>query len=285
MNIRAVTHSALTPGDWAIINRSPIFRSMDGTLSRSLFSRRMVRHYGRDELVFKQGDMATSFFLVLGGWIKLYREMSDGREVVVALFTAGESFAEAMMFRGGRYPVTAETVSPVRLLHIDGQVLRDAIVENPQISFEMLAATALHLRQLIEQVEQLKALSAPKRIASFLLSLTNTPSGAVHIMLPYEKLLIANRLGMKPESFSRALMKLRSVGVTVDRGFVHILDVARLGAYVGNDHYTAVTCPPKHAPTQFNYRSVGCIAGSVHARCGMPTSQISKSNRISKSTR
>lgn len=260
---------AITSDDWAAINRSPIFRSMGGELTRSLLGHRTVRTYGRGEMVFQQGDPATCFFLVLDGWVKLYRETPDGHEVVVSLFTTGESFAEVMMFRGGRYPATAETVSPARLLHIDGQALRDAILRNPQISFEMLAATALHLRRLVEQVEQLKAQSAPKRIASFLLSLTASRSGTVRLALPYEKLLIANRLGMKPESFSRALGRLRSVGITVEREFVRIGDVARLAAYVRGGDAAAVICPMMHGPTQCDPYGAGCVE-TPYARAARP---------------
>ena len=50
--------------------------------------------------------------------------------------------------------------------------------------------------------------------------------------LPYEKALIANRLGMKPESLSRALTRLRPIGVTVDRDHVLINDISRLTEYV-----------------------------------------------------
>jgi CRP-like cAMP-binding protein len=249
----------MTPADWFIVNRSPFFRALGETLTRSLLGQRIVHSYDRGELVFQQGDPASCFFLVLEGWVKLYRETPDGHEVVVSLFTTGESFAEAVMFRGGRYPATAEAVSPARLLRIDGQALRDVIMHNPQIAFEMLAATALHLRRLVEQVEQLKAQSAPKRIASFLLSLTTERSGSVRLTLPYQKLLIANRLGMKPESFSRALVRLRSVGITVEREFVRIADVARLAAYVRGGDSNAIICPMIPGATQCDPYGAGCV--------------------------
>jgi CRP-like cAMP-binding protein len=248
----------MTPTDWSIVNRVPIFRSMGEALTRSVLGHRIVRSYDRGELLFQQGDPANCCFLMLEGWVKLYRETADGHEVVVSLFTTGESFAEAMMFRGGRYPATAETVTPARLLHIDGQLLRDAIMHNPQLSFEMLAASSLHLRRLVEQVEQLKAQSAPKRIAHFLLTLTVERSGAARIELPYEKLLIANRLGMKPESFSRALRRLRGVGVSVERECVCIGDVARLAAFLQSDAPGDVACRMIRTPAQCKSFSSGC---------------------------
>jgi CRP-like cAMP-binding protein len=240
--VGAYQELAMTPEDWLIVNRAPFFRSVGKALTHSLLRQHVVRSYECGELVFQQGDPAVCFFLVLEGWIKLYRETPDGHEVVVSLFAAGESFAEAMIFRGGYYPGTAEAVSPVRLLHIDGQALRDAITRDPQISFEILAATALHLHRLVQQIEQLKGQPAPKRIANFLLSLTAVRKGSALLTLPYQKLLIANRLGMTPESFSRALRQLRSVGVAVDQKSIRIEDVARLARFVGDHNFMPVRC-------------------------------------------
>ncbi|WP_072392806.1 hypothetical protein [Hyphomicrobium sp. CS1BSMeth3] len=52
------------------------------------------------------------------------------------------------------------------------------------------------------------------------------------VVLPYEKALIANRLGMKPESFLRAIGRLRNLGVSVDHEYVSIAEVGTLVAFV-----------------------------------------------------
>ena len=70
---------------------------------------------------------------------------------------------------------------------------------------------------LVSQLEQMKRLTAPQRLADFLLTLCPNEEGPCEIKLPYEKSLIASRLGMKPESLSRALAKLKPLGVTVIR--------------------------------------------------------------------
>lgn len=169
---------------------------------------------------------------MLEGWVKLYRELPSGEEVVVAIFTAKETFAEAVMFAGGRYPASAEAVSPARIMRVDGTALRNAIMQKPQIAFDILAATSLHLKRLVEQIEQLKVQSATERVADFLLRYVSVNKGKASIVLPYEKSLIANKLGMKPESFSRALARLRDLGVAVKRDAVVIKDVERLFAHV-----------------------------------------------------
>lgn len=212
----------------AMLERSPLFQAMGRETVRALVQRRAPRFHERGEGIFQQGDPADAFFFVVEGWVKVFRERENGEQIVVSIFSAGDTFGEAAMFIGGRYPASAETVAPSRILRIEGAALRHAILQNPQIAFDMLAAFSVHLKSLVEQVEQLKARSAPERIADFLLDQTSETSGAATIALPYEKALIANRLGMQPESFSRALVRLREVGVTVCRDNVLIRDIAKL---------------------------------------------------------
>ena len=211
--------------------RAPLFRAMGPEIARSIVQNRRARRYARGEPIFQQGGPAESFFVVIEGWVKLYREREDGEQVVVSIFATGETFAEAAMFLGGRYPASAEAVSPARIIKIDGGALRSAIIEKPQLAFDMLAATSLHLKHLVQQIEQLKVQSTPKRIAEYFLDQVQTTRGAAVIALPYEKALIANRLGMQPESFSRALSKLFDVGVTVDRDSIRIKDVGQLAVF------------------------------------------------------
>ena len=101
-------------------------------------------------------------------------------------------------------------------------------MDQPQLAFDMLAAASMRPRQLVDEIEQLKARSSPQRIADFFVHQAAELSGPARIALPYEKALIASRLGMKPESFSRALGKLADLGVVVERESVSIADVARL---------------------------------------------------------
>ena len=103
----------------------------------------------------------------------------------------------------------------------------------------MLASASHHLKFLVEQIEQIKLMTAPQRLADFLLRLCPTDAGSCRILLPYEKTLIANRLGMKPESLSRAFAKLRGQGVTVDREEVTIGDPRALKDYIeaGSEDY------------------------------------------------
>jgi CRP-like cAMP-binding protein len=87
----------------------------------------------------------------------------------------------------------------------------------------------------MQQVEQLKAQSGVQRVAEFLASLSLTEQGHCAVALPYDKVLIAGRLGLTPESLSRAFARLRSIGVVVDASHVVVKDVAKLRQLANDD--------------------------------------------------
>ncbi len=88
---------------------------------------------------------------------------------------------------------------------------------------------------MVAQIEQLKAQTGPQRVADFLLELTRSKFGACSVQLPYDKVLIAGRLGMKPESLSRAFSKLKDQGVKVHQNSAEIEDIESLRAYAERD--------------------------------------------------
>lgn len=218
--------------DWDIIKSTPLFGAMASQTAEALVGHATPRQYEKGTTLFLQGEPADAFYIVLDGWVKIYRTTPDGLEVVLHVFTSGETFAEAAIFLGGRYPASGETVGPSRLLRVDGNAFRSRIEERPALAMSMLASASYQLKYLVEQIEQIKVRSAPQRIADFLVRMTKVRKGGAVIELPFEKGLLANRLGMKPESFSRALVQLRTHGVTVERGTVTVADVGRLLSYV-----------------------------------------------------
>jgi CRP/FNR family transcriptional regulator, dissimilatory nitrate respiration regulator len=223
----------MDPGVWSILQSTAFFKAMSAEDAITLTGNRPAQTYEKGTTLFRQGDPASAFFVVVSGWVKLYRVTPDGLEVVINVFAAGDTFAEAVMFSGGRYPACAETVSRSRLLRIESSVFRARILEKPELALSMLASASRHLKSLIGQIEQIKVRSAPQRVAEFLLAaLPQGERGPAEIEFPFEKALLANRLGMKPESFSRALGKLKPYGVVVDRETVVVEDPVRLHSFV-----------------------------------------------------
>ena len=98
--------SLVDQSDIAVVRSAPIFASLPPPVFEELINGATVKSVTRGELLFVQGDPVTSFFVVLEGWVKVYRLTPSGGEAVVAVFTRGQSFAEAAAFVGGRFPAS-----------------------------------------------------------------------------------------------------------------------------------------------------------------------------------
>ena len=221
--------------DQDLVKRTAMFRGLNEHTFARVLGPTTVIDVDASEVLFVQGDPVQACFIVLEGWVKIYRISPEGEEAVVAVFTRGQSFAEVAAFTDGKYPVSCDAVTDARLLNIPSAPLLREIRNDPEIGLTMLASTSQHLKSLVRQVEQLKTEKSVTRVAKFLASLCPVDEGACTIGLPYDKALIANRLGMKPESLSRAFARLRAMGVQIEHGAAAIHDVERLRHYAEGD--------------------------------------------------
>jgi CRP-like cAMP-binding protein len=225
----------LTAGDVQIISRIAVFRGLKPETVEHIIAPATAIVLRPHEWLVRQAEPATSFFIVIDGWIKLYRSTPAGDETVIDILTKGQSFAESAAFTGSRYLATAEAVSHARVARVPADHLVRCIRENPDIALVMVASISQHLHHLVQQVEQLKAQSGVQRVAEFLVSLSVADQGQCALALPYDKVLIAGQLGLTPESLSRAFARLRSIGVTVESSHVVVKDVAKLRALAADE--------------------------------------------------
>ncbi|KJB94709.1 transcriptional regulator [Skermanella aerolata KACC 11604] len=225
----------MAPRDVAILRNLPLFQQVPEPVLASLMATATIRSVERGTDLFVQGDPADRFFVVLEGWVKLYRINREGSEAVVAMVNSGETFAEAAMFAQGNFPVCAQAVTDLRVVSITAHAFARCVQADVGTAFAMLGSMSMRLRTLVQQIEQLQIQSAPQRVASFLLKLCPADEGNATFTLPVEKSLVARRLGIQPETFSRALAKLKPVGVEVQGAVVSIADIDALRDYCQDD--------------------------------------------------
>ena len=227
--------STLSDGDRKVAMESILFSTVPEDVAGELLAKSSVRTFERGETIFPRGEHAHSVFVVLEGWVKLFRVTANGTEAVVHVPTRGQGFGEAAAFRSDVYPVTAEAATDCRLLRIRAGLLLEMMKSRPEICLAMLASTYRHLNGLVSQIERLAAQTATQRVVAFLLELCDVDEGPCAVTLPYDKALIAGRLGIKPESLSRVFARLRSVGIEIKQNQATISDVAQLLDYVQSD--------------------------------------------------
>jgi CRP-like cAMP-binding protein len=227
--------SKLTAGDLQVIGRVAVFRGLKPETVQHIIAPATAVTLRRHEWIMRQGEPATAFFIVIDGWIKLYRSTLSGDEAVIEVMTKGDSFAEAAAFTGSRYIASGEAVATARIARVPADHLVKCIYENPVIASSMIASISTHMHHLVQQVEHLKVQSGVQRVAEFLASLALANQDKPAVALPYDKLLIAAQLGLTPESLSRAFARLKAVGVAIDAAHVVVKDVAKLRQIAADD--------------------------------------------------
>lgn len=225
---RTLLQLGLDPEEAALVRALPLFATVDEPQLARLLTGAVVRRYERNAVLFLKGEPASRFFVVLEGWVRLFRETIDGQESTIGIFGQGESVAEAAMLDSGSYPVSCSVITRARLLTVPAGNFLEQIRLNPELALNLLAAMSRHLRRLVHQVEQLTNRSSLQRVADFLVRMCPPGERRAEIELPLDKALVAARLGMQPETLSRSLARLRDSGVETHGSHIVVNDIARL---------------------------------------------------------
>lgn len=218
-----------------IASQSRLLATLPSDLRETLLDSARADDYVRGETIFHIGDTAQHLHIVAHGWVKLYRIAPNGSEAVVHTLTRGESFGEPIALRRADYPVSAEASSDCQLIIVPADALLSMLQTRPEIAISVIASILVHLQGLVGHIEQLKTHSVTQRVAAFLLDLCEDDAESATVMLPYDKALIAGRLGMQPESLSRAFARLRRYGVMVNQNSADIVSIDRLREMVADE--------------------------------------------------
>ena len=174
--------------------------------------------------------------MVAEGQIKLALTSARGNEKVVDVISAGQTFGEAVMFMEATHVVFAQALSDAKLLLISKAVLLGELENDPQFACKMLGALSMRLNHLIADVESYSLHSGRQRIIGYLLR-EHDDSDAdekkeLAVRLPTSKGVVASRLNLTQEHFSRILHELSEAGLIVVEGRkITIQDVEKLRGY------------------------------------------------------
>jgi CRP-like cAMP-binding protein len=194
-------------------------------------------HVERGETLFHKGDMPEGFYLVVYGQVKLAFTSPQGAEKVVELIGPGMSFGEAVMFLEMPHVVYAQTLADSLLLHVSKSVVFDELARDPGFARKLLGGLSRRLHGIISDVEAYCMHSGAQRVIGYLLRDAQEAAGdgppqegrRLDVTLPTNKGVIASRLNLTPQHFSRILHELTEAGlVEVDGRTIHITDLDRL---------------------------------------------------------
>ena len=221
----------------AFLRNLPLFRELaDEEIERVAAGTRELR-VKRSDILFQKGDPSRGFHIVVYGQVKLMFITPQGDEKVIEIMGPGQSFGEAVMFMDKPYPVTAAVLVDSMLLHVAKDVVFEEIARDPVFARRMIAGLSRRLHHLITDVESYLMRSATQRVIGYLLRPDHEhddSGGQTSVTLPASKSVIASRLNITPEHFSRVLHELTEARLIEVAGrSVSILDAVKLSSFDG----------------------------------------------------
>lgn len=185
------------------IRAAHLFSSLDDDQLRHILEASHTFTLQDGQVLFESGETAERFFLVIGGQIKLFRLSASGDEKIIDIIQPGNTFAEALMFmERPSYPVNASALGPARLISFDSRRYIGILENSVESCFRIMGTMSQRLRGLIKEIDDLTLQSATTRICAMLLKRMQE-TGSNRFTLPAAKGVLAARLTMKPETFSR----------------------------------------------------------------------------------
>ncbi|MDR1999980.1 MAG: Crp/Fnr family transcriptional regulator [Zoogloeaceae bacterium] len=216
----------------AVLSRLPLFSALAQDQIERVASATRGKYLARGEILFQKGDPSHGFYIVITGQIKLALPSAQGNEKVLEIIGPQQSFGEEAMLMNSPFPVFAEALLDSQLLHISKDAVSQLINANPTFARRMLAELSSHLYSLITDIEAYTLHSSTQRLIGYLLQHSpheNDTRNRIEIKLPTSKHILASRLNLTPETFSRILHELVASGfIEVHGRSITILDLHRL---------------------------------------------------------
>ena len=171
----------------------------------------VVKSLEKDEYLFHEGDPARGFYVMQRGAINVHRVNAVGKEQIIHIFRAGDSFAEVALASATGYPADARAIEPTQVLLIQKEGILELLKHQPELALRMLGSMSSHLRVLVGQLEDLTLKDVETRLANWLVKRCPDPQSnkPVSIELAMTKRVLAAELGTISETFSRTLASLR----------------------------------------------------------------------------
>ncbi len=219
-----------------LIGTLPLFERLDPSLRLRIEAVSETIAVGANHVLSHQGAMPKCLHVLLEGQVALSSTAADGTTALVEVLHPPDHFVLASVLSRLPYLMTARTVGPSRLVAIDAEGLLDIVECEAAVANVLLHSVSREFRTMVCQVRDLKLRTAAQRLGCYLLArVKHGTAEQAEFRLPFDKGLLAARLGCRQENLSRAFATLRAYGVETHGARVILHDIPRLKALVVPD--------------------------------------------------
>ncbi|MGI9859953.1 Crp/Fnr family transcriptional regulator [Moorella naiadis] len=218
---------------WEFLRQVPVFAGLNPEELQHIASLALRRHYRKNMYLFMEGEPGDAIYFVTRGAIKLFQVLEDGREKILHFVREGEIFAEVLLFEGGPYPATAQTLEDTEVGIIRNADMEALLSRHGEMAVKIIKVMSRRLRQAQNHIRDLALKGAYGRLASSLLQLAQQygkpREDGVTIDLNLSQQELASLIGTSRETVARILSDFKRLGtVEVERQRITILEPEKL---------------------------------------------------------
>ena len=217
----------------AVLRSCQLFAGLPMPDLESIADVTVVKSLAKGEYLFREGDPAIGFYVVQRGSVNVHRVNAAGKEQIIHVFRAGDSFAEVALASEKGYPADARVLETTQVLLVQKAGILALLRRKPELALRMLGSMSSHLRVLVGQLEDLTLKDVETRLANWLVKrCPNLQSDQpARIELTMAKRVLAAELGTASETLSRTLAKFREQKLLTVKGkAIAVLSPIRLNA-------------------------------------------------------
>lgn len=219
-----------------------IFENLDESSLHTLLNHSILQKYDSGRLLIQQGDHPTHLYLIIEGGLRTFRIDEEGNEATIRMLSPGDTCMDATIFMNGPSPVNVQVSIDALLLMIPDRIVKSQVLEDAQFATNILRIIARHYKTAMQQIDAMQIKSPIQRVGFyFLLRSIESGKDNLEFTLSFQKQIIANYLGMTPETLSRTLKQMKQFGIDVEDETITLRDAFCLCHFCDTD--TASMCP------------------------------------------
>lgn len=193
----------------AALSRCALFKNLPSAVIAGIGDRTTIKSVRRGERLFNVGERCSAVYLVLSGRIMLSVGSPRTSTKVIDLIGHGSHFGLAAAILDAAQTVSADALTDSVVAVVPRGALLEAATGRAELALQLATALSRGIAALTKDIEAYSLHSGRQRVADYLLNTAAASAGRSRpFPLPAKKSVIASRLGLTPEYFSRMLHEL-----------------------------------------------------------------------------
>ncbi len=191
----------------------PLFADVAEAHFRRLLADASLQRVPGQVVLVRQGDRPEFLHVAVEGSVELFATW-ENQETVIEILQPTAVFVLAPVIRDEPSWVSARTQTAARILSLPAQPIREIFESDPAFARAVAKETTEQCRLAVSALKDQKLRTSAERLANWILRIDRRGGRTGRLEIPYEKRILASRLGMTPENLSRNLAKLKHYGVS-----------------------------------------------------------------------